>query len=54
MIIDRLIEIAISKLNSQKVKDLRIGLGYTCILLDDETSGLAFIFLKSLVLDAAE
>ena len=41
MIIDRLLQSAEQNLASRKVQDVRIGLGYTAVILDDGTCGLA-------------
>jgi uncharacterized protein len=41
MIIDKLIEESKEDLASRKIKDVRIGLGYTAVMLDDGACGLA-------------
>lgn len=41
MIIDKLIEESSVDLGNRKIKDVRIGLGYTAVMLDDGACGLA-------------
>jgi hypothetical protein len=48
MIIDDLIELALSRASRRKVKDVRAGLGYTCIMLEDDSCGLAYTFRNEL------
>ncbi|MDI6604595.1 MAG: DUF364 domain-containing protein [Thermoanaerobacteraceae bacterium] len=48
MIIDKLIDIANERSNGRKIKDIRIGVGYTCVMLDDGSSGLAYTFINEL------
>ena len=48
MIIDALIENALSKIDQQKLKDVRAGLGYTCVMLEDNSCGLAYTFRNEL------
>lgn len=44
MIVDDLVEIACSGAHGRKIKDVRAGLGYTCVMLDDGSCGLAYTF----------
>jgi uncharacterized protein (DUF4213/DUF364 family) len=48
MITDELVELALEKAENRKVKDLRAGLGYTCVMLDSRECGLAYTFRNSL------
>lgn len=48
MIIDELVEKALSKAGKRKIKDLRAGLGYTCVMLDGGDCGLAYTFRNAL------
>ena len=48
MIIDELIEVALSSCKDKKVSDIRLGLGYTGVLLDDGSCGLAYTFRNEL------
>jgi hypothetical protein len=48
MIADKLIEKALAKTGDRRVKDARIGLGYTCVMLDDDSCGLAYTFRNAL------
>lgn len=48
MMIDNLIKYAVEKSGAKKVKDIRAGLGYTCVLLDDGACGLAYTFRNDL------
>jgi hypothetical protein len=47
MILDRLVERIISRSPSVCVRDLRLGLGYTAVLLEDERCGLAYTFREA-------
>jgi uncharacterized protein (DUF4213/DUF364 family) len=44
MIIDQVFERAVSKAVGRSVDDLRIGLGYVAVTLDDSSCGLAYTF----------
>ncbi len=44
MLVDELIAFAASKAAGRKIKDVRAGLGYTCVMLEDRASGLAYTF----------
>ncbi|MGI6616798.1 MAG: Rossmann-like domain-containing protein [Saccharofermentanales bacterium] len=48
MIANKLIELAMSKAGDRKIKDLRAGLSYTAVLLDDDACGLAYTFRNEL------
>lgn len=48
MIVDKLIKYAVEKAAGQAVKDVRAGLGYTCVMLDDHACGLAYTFRNEL------
>lgn len=48
MIIDELIEIASAKSEGRKISDVRAGLGYTCVRLEDSSCGLAYTFRNDL------
>jgi uncharacterized protein (DUF4213/DUF364 family) len=48
MIIERLIELALQKAGDTKVKDVRVGLGYSCVEMDDGSCGLAYTFRNEL------
>jgi uncharacterized protein (DUF4213/DUF364 family) len=48
MIVDTLIEHALARVNQQKLKDVRAGLGYTCVMLEDNSCGLAYTFRDEL------
>lgn len=48
MIIDELIEVALRNCGNRKVVDLRLGVSYTGILLDDNSCGLAYTFRNDL------
>jgi uncharacterized protein (DUF4213/DUF364 family) len=48
MITDQLIDRAISLAADRKIKDIRAGLGYTAVLLDDDACGLAYTFRNEL------
>ena len=44
MVIDELIQQALAGADGLYVKDVRAGLGYTCVMLDDDSCGLAYTF----------
>lgn len=44
MLIDEVAELVLSRSPAQRVRDLRIGLGYTAALLDDGRCGVAYTF----------
>ncbi|MGE4484120.1 MAG: DUF364 domain-containing protein [Oscillospiraceae bacterium] len=48
MIIDELIEFTLPLAQSRKVSDVRAGLGYTCVMLDNAACGLAYTFRSEL------
>ena len=48
MVVEELIEIARSGARNRKLKDVRAGLGYTCVMLDDGSCGLAYTFRNQL------
>lgn len=48
LIIDELIEVALNKSKDQKILDVRIGLGYTGVQLDDDSCGVAYTFKDEL------
>ena len=48
MIIDDLIVYSLSKVRHRKIKDVRAGLGYTCVMLDNNDCGLAYSFRNAL------
>jgi len=48
MIIGELIDRALSMAQTKKVKDVRAGLGYTCVMLEDGGCGLAYTFRNEL------
>lgn len=48
MVVDELIEIARSGAQNRKLKDVRAGLGYTCVMLEDGSCGLAYTFRNQL------
>ncbi|NMA12861.1 MAG: DUF364 domain-containing protein [Chloroflexi bacterium] len=48
MISNRLIDHAISKADDRKIKDIRAGLAYTAVMLDDNSCGLAYTFRNEL------
>jgi uncharacterized protein (DUF4213/DUF364 family) len=48
MFIDELIDKTLSLCDQRKIKDVRAGLGYTCVMLDDNTCGLAYTFRNEL------
>lgn len=48
MIINELVEQALSKVEKRKIKDVRAGLGYTCVMLENGDCGLAYTFRNAL------
>lgn len=48
MIIDELIDKSLDMTQNRKVKDVRAGLGYTCVMLEDGACGLAYTFRNEL------
>jgi uncharacterized protein (DUF4213/DUF364 family) len=48
MIVDELIDKALAMVQSRKVTDVRAGLGYTCVMLEDGACGLAYTFRNEL------
>ncbi len=48
MIIDNLINEAMARIGQRTLKDVRAGLGYTCVQLEDEACGLAYTFREEL------
>lgn len=48
MIADELINQSLIQAKNRKVKDVRAGLGYTCVMLEDGTCGLAYTFRNEL------
>ena len=44
MIINKLIDKALALCGGKKIADVRIGLEYACVLLEDDSCGLAYIF----------
>lgn len=48
MIIDELIEYSLLEVQQRKIKDVRAGLGYTCVMLDNGNCGLAYSFRNAL------
>jgi uncharacterized protein (DUF4213/DUF364 family) len=44
MLIEKLIEYALPRSQGKRIRDVRAGLGYTCLALDDGTAGLAYTF----------
>lgn len=48
MIIDELIDKALAMANNRKIGDVRAGLGYTCVMLEDNACGLAHTFRNEL------
>jgi uncharacterized protein (DUF4213/DUF364 family) len=58
MIIDDLIQLGINASKGKKIQDVRAGLGYTCVMFEDNSCGLAYTFRNELgegcgTLDAA-
>ena len=48
MIVDELIYEALDRVGRRKIKDVRVGLGYTCVMLEDDNCGLALTFREDL------
>jgi uncharacterized protein (DUF4213/DUF364 family) len=48
MVVDELIELTHSGAQNKKLKDIRAGLGYTCVMLEDGSCGLAYTFRNQL------
>ncbi|NLA81652.1 MAG: DUF364 domain-containing protein, partial [Clostridiaceae bacterium] len=48
MISDRLVDFALSRAEGRRVKDVRAGLSYCCLKLDDGATGLAYTFRQEL------
>ncbi len=48
MIVDELIYEALDRAGRRKIKDVRVGLGYTCVMLEDDNCGLALTFREDL------
>jgi uncharacterized protein (DUF4213/DUF364 family) len=48
MITDKLINKALALAGERKIRDVRAGLGYTCVLLEDGGCGLAYTFREGL------
>ncbi len=48
MIADSLIEFALENAGANRIRDIRIGLGYTCAALDNGSCGLAYTFRNDL------
>jgi hypothetical protein len=48
MIVDELIYEALDRAGHRKIKDVRVGLGYTCVMLEDDNCGLALTFREDL------
>lgn len=48
MIIDALIEHALKFAENKRLKDVRAGLGYTCVMLESNSCGLAYTFRNEL------
>lgn len=42
--VDKLIDYAAARAAGRKIKDVRAGLGYTCVMLEDGACGLAYTF----------
>ena len=47
-IADRLVELALKNAEERRLQDITVGLGYTCALLQDGCSGLAYTFRNEL------
>ncbi len=48
MFINELIDYALSKASGRGLKDVRAGLGYSCVLLEDDACGVAYTFTNDL------
>jgi uncharacterized protein (DUF4213/DUF364 family) len=48
MLTEELIEKALKGASGRRITDVRAGLGYTCVLLDDDSCGLAYTFRNEL------
>lgn len=48
MIVDELVDRARGMAQSKRIKDVRAGLGYTCVMLEDGGCGLAYTFRNEL------
>ena len=48
MLIDDLIEYVLPQTSGKKIQDVRAGLGYTCVQLEDHSCGLAYTFRNEL------
>jgi len=48
MIVDELIEYASGMVQGRKIADVRAGLGYTAVMLEDGACGLAYTFRNEL------
>jgi uncharacterized protein (DUF4213/DUF364 family) len=48
MLIDALIEYGLKSAANRKLKDVRAGLGYTCVMLEGDSCGLAYTFRNEL------
>ncbi len=46
-VVDRLLEVLEERLRRRAVVDVRVGLGYTGVLLDDGAMGVAYTFRHS-------
>lgn len=44
MLIEELIQYALPRAQGKKIREVRAGLGYTCLVLDDGSAGLAYTF----------
>lgn len=48
MFIDNLIDYALPKASGRALKDVRVGLGYSCVVLEDNACGVAYTFTNDL------
>ncbi len=48
MLIDELTQRGMAEAAGRRIKDVRAGLGYTCVLLEDDACGLAYTFRNKL------
>lgn len=48
MIMNELVDHALSRVCDRKIVDVRAGLSYTCVMLDDDACGLAYTFRNEL------